>query len=206
MQTVIEYRFEKAIHHQLLKASKNSMLGIDALILIYHFARTTKGGVLEIGSFVGGSTTAAALGLRDSGLARTFMSVEPGGRLKSHRLATRNIHKTLRKNLSRAGVFEAVTLLNGYSFDESVITAIRQQLAPGEVDLFIFDADANVRRDIDCYADRFAANCWLVIDDYFSGSEKGAPTREQVNELVHSGRMECLGYYGWGTWVGRWRG
>jgi len=206
MQTVIEYRFEKAIHHELSKASKNSMLGIDALVLIYHFAKTTKGGVLEIGSFVGGSTTAAALGLRDSGLARKFISIEPGGRLKNHRLATRNIHKTLRKNLSRAGVFEAVTLLNGYSFDESVIAAIRHQIAPGEVDLFIFDADANVRRDIDCYADRFSADCWMVIDDYFSASEKGAPTREQVNDLVNSGRMECLGYYGWGTWVGRWRG
>jgi len=206
MQRVIEYRFEKAIHHQLLKASKNSMLGIDALVLIYHFAKTTKGGVLEIGSFVGGSTIAAALGIRDSGLARKFVSIEPGGHLKSHRLATRNIHKTLRKNLSRAEVFEAVTLLNGYSFDESVVASTRQQLAPREVDLFIFDADANVRRDIDCYADRFSADCWMVIDDYFSASVKGAPTREQVNELVNSGRMECLGYYGWGTWVGRWRG
>src|SRR5262245_12680579 len=205
MQAVIEYRHEKAVHHQLSKATENSMLGVDALIVIYHFAKTTDGSILEIGSFVGGSTIAAGLGLRDSGRGRKFVSIEPGGRLKDHRLATRNIFKSLTKNLSRKGLLDAVTLLNGYSFDEKTIAAVREQIGPGEVGLFIFDADANVRRDIDCYSDRFADGCWMVIDDYFGGGDKGAPTREQVDELINAGRLECLGYYGWGTWVGRWR-
>ena len=69
---------------------------------------------------------------------------------------------------------------------------------------FVFDADANVRRDIDCYGDRLADRCWVVIDDYISATDKAGPTRTQVDELVAAGRLIPLGYYGWGTWVGRW--
>ena len=204
MEKLIDYRYQKALHHQLMKAADHSMLGIDVLVLIYHFAKVAEGDILEIGSFVGGSTIAAGLGARDSGKRRKFISIEPGGRLKDHRLATRNIFKDLKKNLSRAGLLEAVTLINGSSFEEATITAVREMTRPREIGLFIFDADANVRRDIDCYGDRFAHGCWVVIDDYISATEKGGPTRTQVDELVTTGRLQPLGFYGWGTWVGRW--
>ena len=206
MEKLIDYRYQKALHHQLKKAGEHSMLGIDALVLIYHFAKIGEGDILEIGSFVGGSTVAAGLGARDSGRRKKIISIEPGGRLKDHHLATKDIFKDLKRNLSRAGLLEAVTLINGLSFDEKTITAVREMVGPGQIGLFIFDADANVRRDIDCYCDRFAQGCWMVIDDYFSESEKGGPTRMQVDELVSAGRMQSLGFYGWGTWVGRWLG
>jgi predicted O-methyltransferase YrrM len=204
MEKLIDYRYQKALHHQLMKAADHSMLGIDVLVLIYHFAKVAEGDILEIGSFVGGSTIAAGLGARDSGKQRKFISIEPGGRLKDHRLATRDIFKDLKKNLSRVGLLEAVTLINGSSFEENTITAVRAMAAPGGIGLFIFDADANVRRDIDCYSDRFAHGCWVVIDDYISATEKGGPTRAQVDDLVVAGRLEPLGFYGWGTWIGRW--
>ena len=89
-------------------------------------------------------------------------------------------------------------------FEEKTITAVREMVGPREVGLFIFDAGTGVRRDIDCYCDRFAQGCWVVIDDYFSESVKGGPTRMQVDELVSGGQMQSLGFYGWGTWVGRW--
>ena len=44
----------------------------------------------------------------------------------------------------------------------------------------------------------------LVFDDYF-GPAKAAPFRAQVDALVNEGRLVPFGYYGWGTWVGRWR-
>jgi hypothetical protein len=119
-------------------------------------------------------------------------------------LATRDICKTLRKNLARVGLLEAVTLINGSSFEERTIAAVRQLAGPGEIGLFIFDADANVRRDIDAYTDRFADRCWVVIDDYFSATDKGGPIRTQLDELAGTGRLAPLGLYGWGTWVGRW--
>ena len=204
MQKLIEYRHQKALHHQLMKAADHSMLDIDVLVLVYHFARVSEGAILEIGSFVGGSTIAAAMGARDSGRQRTIISIEPGGRLRDHRLATRDICKTLKKNLARVGLLDAITLINASSFEESTIAVVRQMAGPGEIGVFIFDADSNVRRDIDAYGERFADRCWVVVDDYFSATDKGGPIRSQVDELVNARRLIPLGLYGWGTWVGRW--
>jgi predicted O-methyltransferase YrrM len=204
MQKLIEYRYQKALHHQLMKAADHSMLDIAVLVLIYHMAKVSDGAILEIGSFLGASTIAAGLGVRHSGKQRKFFSIEPGGRLKDHRLATRDIFRDLKRNLSRADLLENVTLINGFSFDEKAIGTVKQNVGLGEVGLFIFDADANVRRDIDCYGDRFADRCWVVIDDYISATDKAGPTRAQVDDLVAAGRLLPLGFYGWGTWVGRW--
>ena len=115
------------------------------------------------------------MGARDSGRAKEIHQHRTGRPLKDHRLATRDIFKDLKKNLSRAGLLEAVTLINGSSFDEKTIATVREMARPGEIGLFIFDADANVRRDIDCYGDRFAHGCWVVIDDYISATDKGRP-------------------------------
>jgi cephalosporin hydroxylase len=204
MQRLIEYRYDKPLHHQLMKAADYSMLDIDVLVLVYHMAKICEGGILEIGSFLGASTVAAGLGMRASGREKKFLSVEPGGELRDHKLASRNIFKDLTKHVGRAGLANAVTLLNGSSFDPNIIATIKSRLGPGEVGLFIFDADANIRRDIDCYGGLFADGCWMVIDDYISATVKAGPTREQVDELVAAGRLRPLGFYGWGTWVGRW--
>jgi len=204
MQRLIEYRYQKALHHRLMKAADHSMLDIDVLVLIYHMAKVSQGAILEIGSFLGASTIAAGLGMRDSGKPRKFISIEPGGRLKDHRLATKDIFRDLKRNLARAELLDGVTLINGSSFDETAISTVKQSIGPGEVDVFVFDADANVRRDIDCYGDRLADRCWVVIDDYISATDKAGPTRAQVDDLVAAGRLLPLGFYGWGTWVGRW--
>jgi predicted O-methyltransferase YrrM len=187
-----------------MKAADYSMLSEDVLVLIYHLARVCDGGILEIGSFLGASTVAAGMGARDSGREKKFVSIEPGGALRDHKLATKNIFKDLTKHVARAGLENAVMLLNGSSFDDPVIATVKNNFAPGEVGFFIFDADANLRRDIDCYRDLFADGCWMVIDDYISATNKAGPTREQVDELTAQGRLRPLGFYGWGTWIGRW--
>jgi predicted O-methyltransferase YrrM len=203
MYKLMEYRSHE-IRHRLEKVGRAaSMLHMDVLLLIYHFARFGPGGILEIGPYIGGSTIAAAFGVRDSGVPKKILSIEAGGRLKHFRLSSRNIIKDLKKNLARFGVLEDVTLINGRSFDEATISAVRQTLGSGEVGLFIFDADNNVRRDLDCYGDLLSDRCWLVIDDY-SGPAKAAPLRAQVDELVSAGRIVPFGYYGWGTWIGQW--
>ena len=204
MQRLIEIRYDKPLHHQLMKAADYSMLSEDVLVLIYHMAQICEGGILEIGSFLGASTVAAAMGARASGREKKFVSIEPGGALKDHKLATKNILKDLTKHVARAGLEDAVTLLNGSSFDNQIIAAVKNNFAPGEIGFFIFDADANVRRDIDCYRNLFADGCWMVIDDYISATNKAGPTREHVDELTAQGRLHPLGFYGWGTWVGRW--
>src|SRR5438067_1788819 len=110
MQRLIEYRYDKPLHHQLMKAADYSMLSEDVLVLIYHMAKICDGDILEIGSFLGASTVAAGLGVRASGREKRLISIEPGGALKDHKLATRNIFKDLIKHVARAGLANAVTL------------------------------------------------------------------------------------------------
>ena len=201
----MEYRHQE-IRHRLEKVGRAaSMLHLDVLLLIYHFAKIGTGNILEIGPYIGGSTIAAAIGARESGRANKIISIEIGGRLKHFRIPSRNIFKDLKKSLARFGVLEDVILINGSSFDAATTSAVRQMLSGGEVGLFIFDADSNVRRDLDCYGDLLSDDCWVVIDDYFGPGAKAAPLRAQVDEFAAAGRLLPFGYYGWGTWVGQWQ-
>jgi predicted O-methyltransferase YrrM len=203
LRKLMEYRSHE-VRHRLEKVGRAaSMLHMDVLLLIYHFARFTSRNVLEIGPYVGGSTIAAAFGARESGVRKKVVTIEAGGRLKHFRLSSRNIIKDLKKNLARFDVTGEVTLINGRSFDEATISEVRQTIGSGEVGLFIFDADNDVRRDLDCYSDLLADGCWVVIDDYF-GPAKAISIRTQVDALVSEGRLLPFGYYGWGTWVGQW--
>ena len=205
MQKIIEIRHDSPVHNRLSDAGKCSMLHLDVRILAYHFARICTGDILEIGSFIGGSTIATALGIRASGAPKRFLSIEPGGRLDKHPLATKDIFKQLTKNLARFGVRDDVSLINSASYVPSTIATVRETFRPGSLGLFIFDADADVGRDLATFGDLLADDCWVIIDDYFGASEKAGPTQSQVNEWVERGRLITYGYYGWGTWVGRWR-
>jgi predicted O-methyltransferase YrrM len=204
LRTLMEYRSAE-VRHRLEKVGREaSMLHMDVLLLIYHFARFGAGNILEIGPYIGGSTIAAAFGARESGTQKKIITIEAGGSVKHFRLSSRNIIKDLKKNLARFGVAEEVTLINGRSSDEAIISEVRERLSSGDVSLFMFDADNNVRRDLDCYGDLLNDGCWVVIDDYF-GPAKAAPLRVQVDALVSEGRLVPFGYYGWGTWIGQWQ-
>jgi phosphinothricin acetyltransferase len=208
MHTLMQYRHEP-IHSELSKIrDKYSMLHLDALILIYHFAKICSGSILEIGAFVGGATIAAAFGVRDSGENKKLIAIEPGGSVKHKRLGTRNILRDLERNLARQRVSKIVSLIKGRSFDAATISAVHGTLGPDKIGLLILDADAAKRRDIECYRDRFADDCWMVIDDYYGAdsNEKITPSRADVDALVEAGWLKPLGFYGWSTWVGWWRG
>jgi predicted O-methyltransferase YrrM len=206
MRKLIEYRQQKALHHQLMKTAECSMLDIDAIVILYHCAKTSVGDILEIGSYVGGATVAMAMGVRDSGMKKKIIGIERGCRVDHPRVGTKDSFKDLRMNLKRFGFLDQVTLINGRSFDPATIATVRQLSGPRQIGLFFFDADANVRRDINCYGDRFADHCWIAVDDYLGGADKSAQLRMQVDELVGAGRLEPLGFYGLGTWIGRWLG
>jgi cephalosporin hydroxylase len=204
MRKLIEYRQQKALHHQLMKAAECSMLGLDAIVMLYHFAKVSVADILEVGSYVGGATIAMAMGVRDSGAEKKIISIERGCRVDHPRVGTKDSFKDLKKNLKRFGFLDQITLINGRSFDPNTIAMVRQISGPRQIGLFVFDADANVRRDIRCYSDRFVDRCWMVIDDYLGGANKSARLRVQVDELVSAGRLQPLGFYGFGTWIGRW--
>src|SRR5205807_9215294 len=88
MQAVAAYRHEP-IHFRLENFGKReSMVHLDVLVLTYHLARICRGSILEIGAFRGGTTVAAAWGIRDSGKAKKLITIDPGGSLRKHHLAT----------------------------------------------------------------------------------------------------------------------
>src|SRR5437870_1947885 len=208
MHTLMEYR-QEPIHSKLLKIrDKYSMLHLDVLILIYYFAKICSGNVLEIGAFIGGATIAAAFGVRDSGTRKKLIAIEPGGSVKHKRLGTRNIFRDLERNLARQGVSELVNTIKGRSFDRTTISTVNEMLGADKVGLLILDADAAKRRDIEGYRERFTEGCWMVIDDYYGAdaNEKITPSRADVDSLTRAGWLQPLGFYGWSTWVGRWRG
>src|SRR5437867_1631110 len=208
MHTLMQYR-QEPIHAELLKIrNKHSMLHLDVLILIYHFAKICVGQIVEVGAFVGGATIAAAFGVRDSGKRKALIAIEQGGSLKHKRLGTRNILRDLERNLARRRVSEMVTLIKGHSFDPGTIAAVRQTVGSDEIGLLILDADAAKQREIDCYRDKLADGCWMVIDDYYgpAADSKITPARADVDALVAAGCLQLLGCYGRITWVGRWCG
>ena len=53
------------LYAQMEEIKKISMLHVEVLLLLRLFARATKAGILEIGSYIGGSTIAIALGVKD---------------------------------------------------------------------------------------------------------------------------------------------
>ena len=192
MHRLMAYRHEP-IHSQLMKIrDKYSMLHLDVLILIYHFAKLCSGAILEIGAFVGGATIAAALGVRDSSQEKKLIAVEPGGSVKHKRLGTRNILRDLERNIARERVANMVTLVKGKSFKPETMLAVCQALGPDQVGLLILDADAAKRRDLDCYRDKFAEGNWMVIDDIYGAdaNEKITPSRADVDALVAEGLLE----------------
>jgi hypothetical protein len=208
MRTLMQYR-QKPIHSTLLKIrDRYSMLHLDVLLLIYHFAKICSGPILEIGAFVGGATIAAAFGVRDSGQQKKLIVIEPGGSVKHKRLGTRNILRDLERNLARQRVSEMVTLVKGRSFDPATISAVHQALASNKIGLLMLDADAGKRRDIECYRDKLVEGCWMIIDDYcgVGSNVKSAASRADVDALIAEGSLELLGFYGCSTCVGRWRG
>jgi predicted O-methyltransferase YrrM len=205
MEALMKYR-HKPIYRQLRRfGRRESMLHSDVLQLIYHLAYTSRDAILEIGAFRGGSTIAAALGLRDSGVTRKFITVEPGGPLRHHSLATRDILRRLKRNLAREDVAHLITVLEGRSFEPPIIAAVEHALASEQIGLLIFDADPGIERDLECYRPRLKNDCWVVIDDYGAAdNDKAAPIKNQVDELVASGDLVPLGYYGLATWIGKW--
>lgn len=207
MHALMLYR-QEPIHARLSELRhKHSMLHLDVLLLIYHFAKICTGHVLEIGAFVGGATIAAAFGIRDSGTRKALITIEPGGSVRHEHLGTKNILRDFERNIARQRLTEMVTLIKGHSFDPATTVKVRQTLAADSIGLLILDADGHVQRDIECYGDRLATGCWIVIDDYHgpAPNTKVASTRAEIDALVKSGSLVPLGFYGWGTWVGRWR-
>lgn len=194
-------------HIAFIRGAKQfSMLHEELLLLLHHLAALSRGGILEIGAYIGGSTVtmAQALALHDRA---PLLSIEPGGRRKHDQIPSDDVFGDLQRNLARFGLGSNARLLQGLSSSPAIQTEVRAIYGPGSVTLFVIDADGNVERDIGLYADLLPDGAILVLDDYASteASDKSVQVKGWVDEAVAQGQVESLGVWGWGTWIGRYR-
>ena len=74
------------------------MLGIDAIVMLYHCAKVSVGDILEVGAYTGGATIAMAMGARNSDSEKRIVSIERGCRVDHPRIPTKDSFKDLQKN------------------------------------------------------------------------------------------------------------
>jgi predicted O-methyltransferase YrrM len=206
MHTLMEYR-PQGIYRRLHSIGANhSMLHLDVLTLLYHFAKICSGHVLEIGAYVGGATIAMALGVQDSMSPKKIISIEEGGKLDHPTLGSGNILKDLRKNLAKHGLLQMVTLMEGASYHPTIVAQVQQAVGPQDIGLLLIDSGGALKTEIAYYQDRLSQDCLVVMDDYYTpgGLEKTSEIRATVDSLVADGSLTPLGFYGYGTWFGRW--
>lgn len=180
------------------------MLHDETLSLLRYFSSQTYNGVLEIGSYIGGSTIALGDGRR--GRAKGVISIEPGGQYLNHpHLPSSNILDDLKNNIKRFNLENEILLLEGTSYNKENIKIVDELFGSNGIDLLFIDADGEVGRDINNFFSILNDQCILILDDYCS---PGAPEKEMVvkkwvDEQKETNQVTELGVVLWGTWVGK---
>jgi len=199
------YRSLLSVYGELCNLNQRiSMLHPDVLTILYHLARQAEY-VLELGPYVGGSTIAMAWGLRDAKSAGRIVSVERGGAYDHPTMGTDDILRDLRRNLEKYDVSRFVHLIEGNSRDPMVVGKVYENAPAEGFGLMFIDTDGEVYDDFELYRQKLKPCAYLVLDDYFApgAPNKVGPTRAGIQKLTDAGLVECMGIYGWGTWVGR---
>jgi predicted O-methyltransferase YrrM len=192
------------VYFQLIDLNhRTSMLHPDALAVLYYLVQHA-GRVLELGPYVGGSTIALAWGLRDAARDGHIVSVELGGAYEHPTHGTDDVLRDLRANLTAHDVQGQVRVIAGNSRDPEVVAAVERESGEG-FDLMVMDTDGLVAQDFALYGAMLRPRAYVVVDDYFApgAAHKEAVTREELARVCNERAIECLGVYGWGTWVGR---
>tara|TARA_B100000989_G_C19419074_1_gene417810 strand:+ start:94 stop:747 length:654 start_codon:yes stop_codon:yes gene_type:complete len=191
------YLFKKIIR----KSIKISMLHPGVLALIYYFAKYTNGYVLEIGSYIGGSTSVIAHARKNH--KNTFISIEMGGINNHPEIPSQNIFKDLKSNLIKLDLINYVKLLNGFSNDANIINNVKSLVGNKKISLLVIDADGNVERDIENYKHLLQDNCIIILDDYNTPELiKVLPTKTYTDKAVKEKSITKLAIVKWGTFIG----
>jgi predicted O-methyltransferase YrrM len=189
-------------------ARQISMLHDEVLMLLRLFVIASRGAVLEIGSYIGGATIVLAATAKEFRKG-PVISIELGG---AHNppfaIPSTDIFSDLVRNVREAGVSDHVTLLNGFSTDPKVVESVNQACDGKKIDLLMIDADGEIGKDMLTYHKLLKTGAIIVLDDYISrcAPEKSQPVKEWVDQAVSNGTLSSLGVWGWGTWIGMYRG
>jgi len=198
-------RWEYSPHCDLMNRIKAfSMLHQETLLLMHLFARRCGGDVLEFGPYMGGSTVAMALGLKEAGRGRV-VTIEVGGAYDHRQLPSLDIIADLEANLRAFDVRDRVEIVVGWSGETSTRSRVRKLLRPRSVGLMSMDADAFPAAHFWPYERYFKDGCLQVFDDIVVDGDnvKQAPVAEFVDRSKGRGLLEEFAVVRWGTWMGR---
>ena len=180
------------------------MLAEDALLELARLASNCGGPVIELGSYIGGST--CALAAADNA---HVITVELGGPNREHpQLPTDDTLADLALNLKRAGVRSQVEVVPGHFRSRQVFDAVRSHLAGKQAGMLFVDVTPGTEIAVQQYITLLCPDGFLAIDDYRSDHavDKAAQVSAFVDRAVKQGFLDPIGVYGWGTWFGRLNG
>jgi SAM-dependent methyltransferase len=197
------YRPVRKTRRRIEEIRTISMLDVEPLLRLELLARCSRDAVLEIGPYIGGSTSAIASGLRDA--SRPFVTVEAGGSYPTQpHLPSDDIVADLRKNLARFGVAHLVEVVEGWTHGLATYRRIEGAFGSRRVGLLFVDADGDISSVFNIYGRFLHDDCLLAIDDYYA---PGARIKQQlvrpfVDRQVEEGVLHAFGRFG-GTWFGQ---
>lgn len=176
-----------------------SMLYREALDRLTEIASQSRGGILELGSYVGGSTIALAKGNRGK---HPHAVIECGGSHAHPTHGSSDIIADWRANMIRFGFEGAARLCRGWGYDPAVQAEAIAHANP--IGLFFMDADGYVAAPLRIFARHMQPDCLLALDDYWApgAEEKASIVKPFVDAHVAAGRLIQHGLEG-GTWFGR---
>lgn len=157
----------------------------DCLTKLRTYARMAKGPIVEIGSYIGGSSCAMADAVRDSDIP--YFIIEAGGSYPNQPyLPTDDILADLKNNLNTWSLFSRVKII------ESQATAaawqLKEMLLGEKIGMLFIDADGNSAAIIQCLLPLLADGCLLILDDY-SDPDKGIPVRSFIKNALENGSV-----------------
>lgn len=197
-----EYRILPIYRALNLIKDRLSMLHVDVMQLLWHLVRYSNDSVLEIGPYLGGSTVAMGLAMKQRNKSEKIVTIEAGGSNPGlHFISSDNIITELDSNIKAFSCDDVVNIIEGDSRNDRVINQVTELLEKDSVTIVFHDADGRVDLDIEAHQDCIANEFYLVVDDYISPNdpEKEQRTRESLSRLDKILDMEHLGVYGWGT-------
>lgn len=184
---------------ETLDPNSISMLDPEALAKLSEWAAETRGGILEIGSYTGGSTIALA---RGNAGRNPHAVIECGGSHAHDKNPSDDIIADWRRNMARFGYDGAALLCEGWSYHEDV--RAKALAHTGKISFLFVDADGNLAPVFRSFAEHLNADCLLALDDYWSpgAEEKAALVKPFIDMHIRAGRLipEMVAC---GTWFGR---
>lgn len=171
----------------LSEVRKISMLETPVLERLQALARDGEGGILEIGSYIGGSTIALASGHMGR---RKHAVIDCGGSYPDQPyLPSDDILRDWRANVERFGVADHVRMFEGWSTDSRISRKVI--VHTGTIGLFFFDADGRCAEQFDVFARYMRPGCAVVFDDYWVdplfSQEKASIVKEWVDRMTLAG-------------------